>query len=174
MYASNKIDVYKGVLSVNTRKGKSICEFAQHGLIYVHEYLCYDICIFVSMCLYTKSSKVWAGNGSCICKFAEFEFIYKVSIIRYMYICAYFHIYKEVQSVSVRQRTNMCEFAQLGSIYKSICSMIHVYLWTCMYIYLYIYIQWYIHTCKKRGSKCECLQGQEHMWYSKYLHSYFI
>ena len=54
MYASNKIDVYKGVLSVNTRKGKSICEFAQHGLIYVHEYLCYDICIFVSMCLYTK------------------------------------------------------------------------------------------------------------------------
>ena len=32
MYTS-EIDVYKGVLSVNTRKGKSICEFAQHGFI---------------------------------------------------------------------------------------------------------------------------------------------
>ena len=107
MYNSNKIDVYKGVLSVNARKGKSICEFAQHGFIYVHEYLCYDICIFVSMCLYTKSFKVWTGNGRYICKFAEFEFIYKVSIIRYMYICDFFHVYKEVQSVSVRQRANM-------------------------------------------------------------------
>ena len=166
MYNSNKIDVYKGVLSVNARKGKSICEFAQHGFIYVHEYLCYDICIFVSMCLYTKSFKVWTGNGRYICKFAEFEFIYKVSIIRCMYICEYFDVYKEVQSVSVRQRTSMCEFAQLGFIYKSIYSMIHVYLWICIYIY--------IHTCKKRGSKCERLQGQEQMWYSKYLHSYFI
>ena len=128
MYTSSKIDVYKGVLSVNTRKGKSKCEFAQHGFIYVHEYLCYDICIFVSMCLYTKSFKVWTGNGKYKCKFAEFEFIYKVSIIRYMYICKYFHVYKVVQSVSVRQRTNMCEFAQLGFIYKSIYSMIHVYL----------------------------------------------
>ena len=45
MYTLNEIDVFKGVLSVNTRKGKSICEFAQHGLIYVHEYLCYDTCI---------------------------------------------------------------------------------------------------------------------------------
>ena len=33
MYTSDNIDVSKGVLSVNTRKGKSICEFAQHGLI---------------------------------------------------------------------------------------------------------------------------------------------
>ena len=66
MYTSNRIDVYKGVLSLNTRKGKSICEFAQHGFIYVHEYLCYDICIFVSMCLYTKSFKVWTGKGGDI------------------------------------------------------------------------------------------------------------
>ena len=68
------------------------------------------------------------GNSRYICKFAEFEFIYKESIIRYMYICKNFHVYEEVQSVSVRQRTNMCEFAQLGLIYKSIYSMIHVYL----------------------------------------------
>ena len=64
MYTSNIIDVYKGVLSVNARKGKSIFEFAQHGLIYVNEYLCYDICIFVSMCLYTKQlqSVDWQGR----------------------------------------------------------------------------------------------------------------
>ena len=128
MYASNKIDVYKGVLSVNARKGKSIiCEFAQHGFIYLHEYLCYDICIFVSMCLYTKSFKVWTGNGRYICKFAEFKFIYKVSIIRYMYICEYFQLYKEVQSVSVRQRMNICEFAQHGFTHESIYNMIYVY-----------------------------------------------
>ena len=47
MYTSNKIDVYKGVVSVNTRKGKSICECAQHGLIYVHESLCYDIYVYL-------------------------------------------------------------------------------------------------------------------------------
>ena len=52
----------------------------------------------------------------------------KVSIIRYMYICDYFHVYKEVQNVSVRQGINICEFAQHGFIYKSIYSMIHVYL----------------------------------------------
>ena len=45
MYTSKNFHVYKGALSVNTRKGKSICEFTQHGLMYVHEYLCYDICI---------------------------------------------------------------------------------------------------------------------------------
>ena len=78
MYASNKIDVCKGVLSVNARKGKSIiCEFAQHGFIYLHEYLCYDICIFVSMCLYTKSFKVWTGKGGDICEFAQHGFIHE-------------------------------------------------------------------------------------------------
>ena len=85
MYTSNKIDVYKGVLSVNTRKGKSICEFAQHGFIYVHEYLCYDICIFVSMYLYTKSFKVWTGKGEDICEFAQHGFIHE-SIYNMIYV----------------------------------------------------------------------------------------
>ena len=47
MYSSNKIDVYKGVLSVNARKGANIWDFAQHGFryetihhtIHVYEYL---------------------------------------------------------------------------------------------------------------------------------------
>ena len=52
----------------------------------------------------------------------------KVSIIRYMYICEYFHVYKEVQSVSVRQGINICEFAQHGFIYKTIYDTCTVYL----------------------------------------------
>ena len=102
MYASNNIDVYKGVLSVNTRKGKSICEFAQHGFIYVHEYLCYDICIFVSMCLYTKSFKVCTGKGRYICKFAEFEFIYK-SIYHTIYV--YLRVFSCIQRGSKCKRS---------------------------------------------------------------------
>ena len=75
MYTSRNIDEYKGVLSVNTRKGKSICEFAHQGFIYVHAYLCCDICIFVSMCLYTKSFKMWTGKGGDICEVAQHGFI---------------------------------------------------------------------------------------------------
>ena len=125
------------------------------------------------------------GNGKYICKFAEFEFIYKVSNIRYMYICEYFHVYKEVQSVSVRQRTNnLGSYTRLPIVWymctcEFVCIYIYVYIYMCIYIYMYIYkciyIYVYIYTyMQKRGSKCERLQGQKHMWYSKYLHSYFI
>ena len=34
MYACEYMDVYKEVLSVSTRKGTDICEFAQHGFTY--------------------------------------------------------------------------------------------------------------------------------------------
>ena len=34
LYTSKTIDVYEAVQSVNTRKGKSICEFAKHRFIY--------------------------------------------------------------------------------------------------------------------------------------------
>ena len=51
---SKNIDVYKGVLSVNARKGKGICEFAHQGFIYVHAYLCYDTHthIYIYICKY--------------------------------------------------------------------------------------------------------------------------
>ena len=60
--------------------------------------------------------------------------------------------------------------------------MVHVYLWKYLYLCFYVnisiyintYIHTYIHTRKQRGSKCKRLQGQEHMWYSKYLHRYYI
>ena len=89
--------------------------------------------VYLSVCACIRSSfKVWTGNGRYICKFAELEFIYKVSIIRYMYICEYFHVYKEVQSVNVRQRTNICEFAQHGFIHESVYNMICILLNICM------------------------------------------
>ena len=122
MYTSNKIDVYKGVLSVNTRKGKSICEFAQHGFIYVHEYLCYDICNFVSMCLF----KVWTGKGGDICEFAQHGFIHE-SIYNMIYIFEYMYANRKVQSVSTRKGANIWDFAQHGFRYKTIHHTIHVY-----------------------------------------------
>ena len=99
MYTLNENDVFKGVLSVNTRKGKSICEFAQHGFIYVHKYLCYDICNFVSMCLF----KVWTGKGGDICEFAQHGFIHE-SIYNMIYIFEYIYIYK--------QKGSKCEHSQ--------------------------------------------------------------
>ena len=77
MYTSRFMDAYKGVLTVSTPKGKSICEFAHQGFIYVHAYLCFDICIFVRMCLYTKSFKVWTGQGGNICEFTQHGFIHE-------------------------------------------------------------------------------------------------
>ena len=34
MYTCEYMHVYKEVLSMSARKGKDICEFAQHGVIY--------------------------------------------------------------------------------------------------------------------------------------------
>ena len=133
MYNSKKIDGYKGVLSVNTRKGKSICEFAQHGFIYVHKYLCYDICIFVSMCVYTKSFKVWTGKGGDICEFAQHGFIHE-SIYNMMYTFEYMYVNKQVLSVSSREGTDRCElhnwvsYTRVSIIwFMYTCEDMHVY-----------------------------------------------
>ena len=103
VHTSKNIDVYKGVLGVNTRKGKSIGKFVQQGFIYVHEYLCYDMCIFVNMLLYTNSFKVCTGNGRYICKFAEFEFIIYKSIYHTIY--AYMRVFSCIQRGSQRERS---------------------------------------------------------------------
>ena len=66
------------------------------------------------------------------------------------------HVYKEVLSVWVREGRDICEFAQHWFIYKSSENIIHDY--TCILVNICM------HT---RGSNCECVQGQEHMWYMK-------
>ena len=117
-----------------------------------------------------------------------------VSMIWYMYTSEYIDVYKKNQSVSTHKGTNICEFAQLGLIHKRIYNMIHVYLWilvnTCEYLWLlvntceYVWIlvntcenMWilvntcehlWIYVCIQRGSKCECVRGQEHMPYNKF------
>ena len=65
-----------------------------------------------------------------------------------MITCGHVYVYKEVLIVRVREGKDTCEFAQHRFIYKSSDNMINI----CM------------HT---RGSKCECVQGQEHMRYMK-------
>ena len=57
-------------------------------------------------------------------------FYTKVSIIRYMNMCGYMHVYKEVRSVSTREGevTDKCEFAHNGFVYKSIYDLKNEYL----------------------------------------------
>ena len=65
-------------------------------------------------------------------------------------------VYKEVLSVWVREGRDICEFAQHRFIYKSSDNIIHDY------------ISILVNICMlTRGSNCECVQGQEHMWYMK-------
>ena len=71
-----------------------------------------------------------------------------------MYSCGFMYVYKEVLSVRVREGRDICEFAQHRFIYKSNDNIIHDY--TCILVNICM------HT---RGSKCECVQGQEHMRY---------
>ena len=66
------------------------------------------------------------------------------------------YVYKEVLSVWVREGRDICEFAQHRFIYKSSDNIIHDY------------ISILVNICMlTRGSNCECVQGQEHMWYMK-------
>ena len=65
-------------------------------------------------------------------------------------------VYKEVLSVWVREGRDICEFAQHRFIYKSSDNIIHDYTSILVNICMLT-----------RGSNCECVQGQEHMWYMK-------
>ena len=69
-----------------------------------------------------------------------------------MHTCGYMYVYKEVLSVWVREGRDICEFAQHRFIYKSSDNIIHDY--TCILVNICML---------KRGSNCECVQGQEHM-----------
>ena len=178
--------VYKEVLSVSIRKVTHICTTS----VRIQINLWYDICTLLKMSMYTKRFNVWAlARGTNICEFVRHGFMYKtiyiymytcvcfkvctgkaatyvishnlssytkVSTIRYMYACGWMYIYKEILSVWVREGRDICEFAQHQFIYKSSDDIIHVYLW--------IYVCMQDHT---RGSKCECVRGQEHTRYMK-------
>ena len=71
----------------------------------------------------------------------------KVSVMECMYICdicRHMYVCKEVLSVSTRKGTDICEFAQHGFIYKSICHVIYVF---CKYMHAYKqeHSQWHRH-----------------------------
>ena len=73
-----------------------------------------------------------------------------------MHTCEHMYVYNEVLSVWVREGRDICEFAQHRFIYNSSDNIIHDY------------ISILVNICMlKRGSNCECVQGQEHMWYMK-------
>ena len=147
MYTSENVDVYKKLQSVSTRKGHKhmwVCT----AWVYVQELYIYTyLCVCFKVCTGKAETHVISHNLSSYTK---------VSIIRYMYTFGWMYIYKEVLSVGVREGSDICEFAQHRFISKSSDDIIHVYLW------IYVCIQ--DHT---RGSKCECVQGREHMRYMK-------
>ena len=66
--------VYKEVLSVSTRKGTDICEFAQHGVIY--KSFC-NMCTCEYMYVYKEVLSVSTRKVTHICRFAQHWFVYK-------------------------------------------------------------------------------------------------
>jgi hypothetical protein len=132
----------------------SKCEHSQGAQTYVSLHgmgLCTSIYIYTCVCF-----KVCTGKAETYVISHNLSSYTKVSTIRYMYACGWMYIYKEILSVWVREGRDICEFAQHQFIYKSSDDIIHVYLW------IYVCIQ--DHT---RGSKCECVRGQEHTRYMK-------
>ena len=109
----------------------------------------------------------------------------------YMYTCEYMYVCKEVLTVSTRRVTIICQLAQHGSMYKSICDGI---MYTCEHMYVckevlsastrrgtdicefaqhgftyksicdMIYVYFWVYACIQRSSNCEHSQGHKHMW----------
>ena len=122
--------------------------------VHIQNYPWYDVCtlILVNICMQT----------GCKCEHSQghkqvWECTAQVDIPTYpwydswyMYTCEYVYVYNDVLGVSTRKGANICQLAQHGFIYKSICDGIYVYLWA--------------HVCMQRGSKCEHSQGHRQMW----------
>ena len=115
-------------------------------------YFCECFFVYKEVLSVSTRFKVCTGKGRDMCDLAQLEF----NTIWYMHTCGYMYVYKEVLSVWVREGRDICEFAQHRFIYKSSDNIIHDY--TCILVNICM------HT---RGSNCECVQGQEHMWYMK-------
>ena len=153
MYTCEHMYVCKEVLSASARKGTDICEFAQHGVIYK------SICnmkyvylwVYVNVCIQRGSRCEHSQGHKHMLACTTWAYIQKYLWWK-MYTCEHVYVCKEVLSASTRKGTNICEFAQHGVIYKSICNMKYVFLWV------------YVNVCIQRGSKCEHLQGHRHMW----------
>ena len=105
----------------------------------------YVYCIFADILIY---------------QYTYISYIY-INLFIYTYIHTYIHtyifihsciyVYEEVLGVRVREGKTIYEILQIWFIYKS-SDNICIFLNICMI---------------PRGSNCECLQGQEHIRYSK-------
>ena len=158
--------VCKDVLTVSTRNGTDICEFAQHEVI--HKSICNMKYVYLWVC-------------PCIQKGFNMGSHIRVFLIWCMYTCDYLHIYKEVLTMSTRKGTNICEFATRVHIqnypWYDVCILSkcehpqwHVQVWDCTArVDIPTYLWWNIsilvtYVCMQRGSKCEHGQGHRHMW----------
>ena len=125
MYTSEYMHVYNEVLTVSTRKGTDICEFAQHGVI--HKSICNMkfVYLWVYLCRQRGSNCEQSQGHKHICVFAQRGFIYKtIHDTMYVYQYLWISVCKEVVSVSTHKGTNKCESAQHRLIYQRIRYMI--------------------------------------------------
>ena len=113
--------VYKEVLSVSTRKVTHICRFAQHRFVYKWIYDMIYVHFWKCRCI-QKGSKCEHSQGH-----------------KHMWVCTawVYVIYLCVLQSVHWQGRDICDFAQLEFIYKSICHTLYVYLWMNVYIYIY-------------------------------------
>ena len=63
MYTCEYMHVYQEVLSVSTRKGINICEFAKHGFIY--ERICNMICMYIYIYVYLWAYACIQRGSNC-------------------------------------------------------------------------------------------------------------
>ena len=141
--------VYKEVLSVSTRKGTNICEFAWHRLIYKSICDRTYVCLWVDACIQRESASTRRGTN--ICEFAQHGFIYKPNY-------PWYDMYTNTCQYTYTKRFKLWALAMARTSVR-----LHRTGW-CTKVSVMEYIYLWAHVCMQRGSECQHSQGHRHMW----------
>ena len=101
------------------------------------------VCAYM-LCTQSVSKCGHSQGHKHICEFAQNGFIYKsiCDMIWHIYTCEHMHVYKQVQSLSIRKGTNIVweSHSTWVHIYQRIRDMmldIYIIIYTCEYIYVH-------------------------------------
>ena len=178
--------VYNNVLGVSTRKGTNIYVSSHNVGSYTKRYMIRCMYTNTFEYLYAKRFSVWAlTRAQTSVRVQSTGWYTNVSVIWfliYVYLWVYVYVYNDVLSASTRKGTDICEFAQHGFTFKSICNIKNVYLWVYLYIYIYVYKEVLTVSTRKGADICEFAQHGftyksicDMIWYvytSEYMHVY--
>ena len=121
MYTSRNIDVYKAVLSVSTRKGTNICEFAKHRFIYNRIYVITYVCLWVSARI-QRASKCQHSQGRKHMGFrttwVQIQNCQWYNTCMYVWLC----MYTNTCEYMCIKRGSKCEDSQRAQTYVSLHS----------------------------------------------------